>query len=109
MGRHFFFVKTDQWSLICILEQREIGSEYQLRVIKLIGFDFEILYQREASNKVTDALSRWEIHGGELDVHVLIRLNGIDWSLLQDQIKSTLAKNEDGKIGFSLIDNKLFF
>lgn len=41
IGRHFV-VWTDQRSLRFILEQREIGSDYQKWVSKLLGYDFEV-------------------------------------------------------------------
>lgn len=51
-------VKTDQWSLRFIREQREIGADYQKWILKLMGYDFDIVYNPGASNRVADALSR---------------------------------------------------
>lgn len=44
LGRKFT-IKTHQQSLRFLLEQREIGIEYQRWVSKLMGFTFEIQYQ----------------------------------------------------------------
>lgn len=57
LGRKFV-VKIDQQSLKFLLEQREIDSEYQKWVSKLLGYDFEICYRTGAYNRVADALSR---------------------------------------------------
>lgn len=56
LGKHFI-IRTDQQSLKFLLEQREIGSDYQKWVCKLLGFDFEIQYKKGVSNRVADALS----------------------------------------------------
>ena len=57
IGRHFF-IWTDQKSLKFIMEQREIGTEYQKWAYKLLGYDFEIKYKPGSTNGATDAFSR---------------------------------------------------
>lgn len=44
------------------MQQREIGSNYQKWVSKLMAFDFEIMYKAGSANKVADALS-WNSTG----------------------------------------------
>ena len=56
LGRKII-VKTDQRSLKFIQEQREIGTDYQKWVLKLMGYDFDILFNPGASYKVVDAFS----------------------------------------------------
>lgn len=57
LGRHFK-VKSDQKNLKYLFEQKVLGSDQQRWVIKLIEFDFEIVYKPWVENKVADALSR---------------------------------------------------
>lgn len=57
LGRRFV-IKTDQQSLKFLMEQREIGPEYQRWVSKLMGFTFDISYRSGITNTVADALSR---------------------------------------------------
>ena len=57
MGRHFK-VKTDHDSLKNFLEQRLSSEEHQKWVTKMLGYDFEIIYEKGKLNAVADALLR---------------------------------------------------
>ena len=56
LGRHFV-VHTDQQSLKYLLEQRVIGVEHQRWITKLKGYDFEIQYRSDTSNRVATTFS----------------------------------------------------
>lgn len=66
IGRKFRII-TDQQPLKHLLEQRIITPEQQKFIAKLLGYDFEILYQSGHQNLVADALSRCP-EKGELGV-----------------------------------------
>lgn len=59
LGRKFT-ITSDQKILKFLLEQREVQSQFKKWLTKLLGYDFEILYQSGLQNKDADALSRLE-------------------------------------------------
>ena len=60
-----FQVRTDHCSLKYLLKQRITTLDQQRWIVKLMGFDYKIVYRPGRENKVADALSR--LHG-ELSV-----------------------------------------
>lgn len=79
MGNRFL-VKTDQSSLKFIHGQREVGAEYQKWLLKIMAFDFVIVYNPGSSNKVADALSR---RSHELAECTIYSSTSIDWVVLR--------------------------
>ena len=57
MGRHFK-VKTDHDSVKYSLKQKLSLEEQQKWVIKMLRYNFEIIYKKGKQNVVADALSR---------------------------------------------------
>ena len=88
-----FVVRTDQSNLKFLLEQREVGTDYQKWVTKIMRFDFEITYNPGASNRVADALSRRD--QPTILLGALCSTNVVDWSALdraveQDEMLSSI-------------------
>lgn len=115
LGRQFV-VKTDQSSLKFLWEQREIGAEYQRRVTKFMGFDFDIVYNPGASNRVADALSRR--HDEVVTLAALWSSQNVDWAeldaeIMRDPLLSSLrervAKGEEVLTGFRLLNGQLWY
>lgn len=115
MGRHLI-VRTDQQSLRYIMQQREVGSQYQKWVSKLIGLDFEIQYKPRASNRVADALSRK--NQGNMELGAAVCTQGVDWSELQQeierdptlqQLRNDLQKDANSHTYYSLVEGRLMY
>lgn len=83
LGRHFI-IWRDQKSLRFIMDQREVGMEYQRWMSKLWGFDFEIKYKPGITNRAADALSRQP----DTKVHclALVSENRVQWEVLERKL-----------------------
>ncbi|KAL4385004.1 hypothetical protein GQ457_15G026090 [Hibiscus cannabinus] len=63
LGRHFK-IKTDHQSLKFLTDQQAITPSQQKWVVKMLGYDFEVVYRSDSQNKVADVLSRNPSFGG---------------------------------------------
>ena len=55
-----FTIVTNQQALRHLLQQKIVTPEQQKFLVKLLGFEYDIVYQPGKENKVADALSRRE-------------------------------------------------
>ena len=85
LGRKFTII-TDQQALRHMLQQKIVTPEQQKFLVKLLGFEYEIVYQPGKENKVADALSRkegsavlWLVH--EEEEVSLMALSGAEWHI----------------------------
>ncbi|KAK0596732.1 hypothetical protein LWI29_018486 [Acer saccharum] len=83
LGRKFTII-TDQQALRHLLEKKIVTPEQQKFLVKLLGFEYDIVYQPGRENKVADALSRkegssilWSVYAD--DEVGLLALNGVEW------------------------------
>lgn len=115
LGRHFI-VKADQQSLRFIMQQREVGVEYQKWVTKLLGYSFEVQLKPGSANRVVDALS-WKSET-KTELCSLLSSSEVDWTKLEEEVQkgTTLSKirqemraDSTSHPGFSLQEGRLFF
>lgn len=84
LGRKFTIL-SDQKALKFLLEQREVQPQFQKWLTKLLGYDFEILYQPGHQNKAADALSRME---QPVELHSLTTTGIIDVKLIEQEVEN---------------------
>ncbi|XP_057522684.1 transposon Tf2-1 polyprotein isoform X1 [Amaranthus tricolor] len=111
IGRHIT-VWTDQKSLKYILEQREIGAEYQRWAQKLLGYRFDIRFKPRTSNSAADSFSRHPI----LAILAISGHSWINWDTLLREIAqdsflikliAEVEQNPGVKRGFSVTHGRL--
>jgi hypothetical protein len=103
-----FQIKTNHQSLKYFLEQRISSPEQQKWVIKLFGYDYEIIYKKGIDNVVADALSRkYEDEGSLFSLSFIVPdwLQAIRQEWLQDpkssQLIQQLQSNAPASLGYS--------
>ncbi|KAL4018114.1 hypothetical protein IC575_021704 [Cucumis melo] len=82
LGRKFSIL-SDQKALKFLLEQREVQPQFQKWLTKLLGYDFEILYQPGQLNKAADALSRVE---PRIELHEMTTSGIVDISVVCEEV-----------------------
>lgn len=86
-----FTVISDQKALKFLIEQREVQPQFKRWLIKLLGYDFEILYQLGLNNKAADALSRVNLNG---ELHSLIEPPLLDTKPIQREVEEDAELQE---------------
>ena len=84
--RRKFTIISDQKALKFLLEQREVQLQFQKWLTKLLGYDFEILYQPGLQNKAADALCRIEqpMEMNSMSTVRIVNMEIVNREVLQD-------------------------
>ena len=83
LGKKFTII-SDQKALKFLLEQREAQPKFQKWLTKLLGYDFEILYQLRLQNKAIDALSRIE---QPLELNTMTTTGIVNMELVEEEVQ----------------------
>ena len=114
IGRHFY-VKSDHYSLKYLLDQRLTTNEQQRLLLKLLPFDFSIVYKKGVDNKGADALSRRPPNAELLSLVLPVPLDFVELqgALETDpytkDIMAAISKNADTYPDFQTVDSKLYY
>ncbi|KAL5832702.1 hypothetical protein ACOSQ3_016376 [Xanthoceras sorbifolium] len=109
-----FTIVTDQQALRHLLQQKIVTPKQQKFMVKLLGFEYDFVYQPGKENKVADALSRkegspimWSVY--EKEDLGLMALSGAEWMVWDklwealkldtkaQEICKKMKNNENGK------------
>lgn len=112
---------TDQRSLKYLLEQREVSMEYQKWSVKLLGYEFDIVYKPGHENTAADGLSRIA-HSGELTsctilfaltAPTVLQIEELYQEIAEDKsIQETICLIKSGSVvkgGLTVCDDKLWY
>lgn len=114
LGRKFTII-SDQKALKFLLEQREVQPQFQKWLTKLLGYDFEILYQPGLQNKAADALSRIEqpMEMNSMFTVGIVKMEIVNRKMLKDtklqRIWEELQHGSEGGSKYSLENGKLLY
>ncbi|KAL4037970.1 hypothetical protein IC575_001573 [Cucumis melo] len=114
LGRKFLVI-SDQKALKFLMEQREVQLQFQRWLIKLLGYDFEIVYQPGPQNRAADALSRLK-HPAELNAvssHGLVDIETVVAEVEKDEelqgIIKALKENPVEKTNYQWVSGNLLY
>ncbi|KAH0660925.1 hypothetical protein KY289_029673 [Solanum tuberosum] len=112
---HHFYVRSDHCSLKYLLSQRITTNEQQRLLMKLLPFDFTIVYKAGKDNLGADSLSRSPLNAEFLALAILVPMDCFNWqnSLQADtytrEIIQAIHHDPSLQPDFHLVDQKLYF
>lgn len=86
-----FVVISDQKALKFLLEQREVQPQFQKWLVKLLGYEFKILYQLGLNKKAANALSRIP---PRVELRILPPPALLDISVMQKKVEANKVLQE---------------
>ncbi|GMJ10271.1 hypothetical protein HRI_004696300 [Hibiscus trionum] len=102
VGRHFK-IKTDHQSLKFLTENQAVTPAQQKWVVKMLGYDYEVVYRKGNTNIVADALSRKPVNEGvelmaisSVDTGVMARVKN-SWSN-DDKLQKIITDLQGGSL-----------
>ncbi|KAD2393308.1 hypothetical protein E3N88_40285 [Mikania micrantha] len=115
LGRHFF-IRTDHFTLKYLLEQRVTTSEKQRLLLKLMPYDFTIIYRSGKENRGADALSRRPRQADLLTLaaapfcsDIMDIYAGLGMDPYTKDIMAALATDPNSVPGFTMVGQSLLY